>query len=65
MKSKQQGRNKNAMYHDDDYQDYGHSKAKKGKRKKLLSYDEIMNEEKLRKRNKNVSQEQIYEDDEY
>ena len=62
MKSKQHDEHKNAMYHDEDY---GNSKAQKEKRKKQLSYDEIMNEEKLRKRNKNIFQEQFYDDDEY
>lgn len=65
MKSKQQGEHKNAMYRADDYEDYGNSKNKKGKRKKQLSYDEIMNEGKLRKRYRKILQEQFYDDDEY
>jgi len=64
MKSKQTGGRKNTSYHADNYEDYGNSKAKKGKRKKQLSYDEIMNEGKLRKRNKKIFQEQFYDDDE-
>ena len=65
MKSKQQGGHKNAMYHADDHEDYGKSKTKKGKRKKQLTYDEIMNQGKFWKRNNNILQEQFFDDDEY